>query len=194
MADRPICSIEGCGKPAICRGWCDMHYTRYKRHGDPLVTKTAAEGDGLSFLMARLSYSGRDCVEWPYSKSGLGYGQTFYQGQVRQTHRLMCFLAHGEPPTPKHHAAHRCGNYACINPRHIRWRTPRQNIAEKKRHGREAFGEARPSAKLNDSKVREIIALEGQVPCARVAAKFAVASPTIKAIWDNKTWRHIPRD
>lgn len=29
------CSIEGCEKPAKTRGWCDMHYSRWKRHGDP---------------------------------------------------------------------------------------------------------------------------------------------------------------
>lgn len=33
------CSIEGCPKAAVCRGWCDMHYTRWKRHGNPLALK-----------------------------------------------------------------------------------------------------------------------------------------------------------
>lgn len=31
------CSIEGCASRAICRGWCTKHYTRWKRHGDPLT-------------------------------------------------------------------------------------------------------------------------------------------------------------
>lgn len=31
------CSIEGCGKPAKNRGWCSAHYTRWRRHGDPLA-------------------------------------------------------------------------------------------------------------------------------------------------------------
>lgn len=29
------CSIPGCGKPSRSRGWCSMHYTRWKRHGSP---------------------------------------------------------------------------------------------------------------------------------------------------------------
>jgi hypothetical protein len=35
-----VCSVEGC-KSAISthRGWCDKHYCRWKRHGDPLVAK-----------------------------------------------------------------------------------------------------------------------------------------------------------
>lgn len=33
----PTCSIDGCLKPAGARGWCRAHYTRWARHGDPLV-------------------------------------------------------------------------------------------------------------------------------------------------------------
>lgn len=32
----PVCIIEGCGKPHATRGWCSAHYSRWKRHGDPL--------------------------------------------------------------------------------------------------------------------------------------------------------------
>ena len=33
------CSIPDCPLPAASRGWCTKHYTRWQRHGDPLVTK-----------------------------------------------------------------------------------------------------------------------------------------------------------
>jgi hypothetical protein len=29
------CSVEGCGKPHYSRGWCHMHWIRWRRHGDP---------------------------------------------------------------------------------------------------------------------------------------------------------------
>jgi len=30
-----LCIIENCDKPQRGRGWCMMHYTRWKKHGDP---------------------------------------------------------------------------------------------------------------------------------------------------------------
>lgn len=30
-----VCSINECEKPHIARGWCFMHYQRWRRHGDP---------------------------------------------------------------------------------------------------------------------------------------------------------------
>lgn len=32
-----MCSIEGCGRPVRQRGWCNRHYLRWQRHGDPLA-------------------------------------------------------------------------------------------------------------------------------------------------------------
>ncbi|MGH7088389.1 MAG: hypothetical protein ACREE4_23275 [Stellaceae bacterium] len=36
MAEPKPCSVEGCRKPQRERGWCTMHYTRWRRHSDPL--------------------------------------------------------------------------------------------------------------------------------------------------------------
>lgn len=32
------CLIEDCDKAAFSRGWCTKHYSRWNRHGDPLIT------------------------------------------------------------------------------------------------------------------------------------------------------------
>lgn len=39
MATDRICSIPECGNPHSKRGYCNTHFLRWKRHGDPLVTK-----------------------------------------------------------------------------------------------------------------------------------------------------------
>lgn len=33
---KAICSVEGCEKAVMGRGWCSAHYSRWNRHGDPL--------------------------------------------------------------------------------------------------------------------------------------------------------------
>lgn len=44
------CDIEGCERKHRSRGWCDLHYGRYMRHGDPLYEKPKATPDGLCTL------------------------------------------------------------------------------------------------------------------------------------------------
>lgn len=190
MAAQSICSIPNCGKDAYARGWCRMHYSRYYRHGDPNVTKTAPEGAGLEFLLEHVGYSGSDCIEWPFSRTGLGYGQTYYEGKVCQTHRLMCRLKYGEPAVGMQ-AAHSCGNYACINPNHLWWATAGENINEKKRHGREALGSSRHSAKITEAQARYALEMDGKKPAAQVARELGVDPMTVRAIQTRKTWRHL---
>lgn len=31
------CSIEGCNYKTVARGWCKIHYARWRRYGDPLT-------------------------------------------------------------------------------------------------------------------------------------------------------------
>lgn len=37
MPNTTMCSIEGCEKRVQSRGWCPMHYQRWRTHGDPLI-------------------------------------------------------------------------------------------------------------------------------------------------------------
>lgn len=55
MAER-TCSVQDCGRACLARGWCGMHYQRwkihgspdgrYKKHGDPTVTFKRHDGAG----------------------------------------------------------------------------------------------------------------------------------------------------
>lgn len=31
-----MCAVEGCERKHIARGWCDWHYRKWRKHGDPL--------------------------------------------------------------------------------------------------------------------------------------------------------------
>lgn len=38
MSDR-TCSVPSCERPSVCRGWCHMHYMRWRTTGDPEKVK-----------------------------------------------------------------------------------------------------------------------------------------------------------
>lgn len=39
-----LCSL--CDNPHVARGYCNKHYIRYKKYGDPLICKRAENGSG----------------------------------------------------------------------------------------------------------------------------------------------------
>ena len=39
--ERPPCAVDGCGMPTISRGWCSVHYNRWRVHGDPIALTPA---------------------------------------------------------------------------------------------------------------------------------------------------------
>lgn len=40
------CSVEGCNKPKRSRGYCDMHYQRWRKHKNVHYRKIAYPGEG----------------------------------------------------------------------------------------------------------------------------------------------------
>ena len=47
---RKPCKVDGCDSPSAGRGWCQKHWTRWRKHGDPTVVKGFPPGwlDGLT--------------------------------------------------------------------------------------------------------------------------------------------------
>lgn len=40
------CAVEGCGRPVHGRGWCNSHYRRWKRRGDPGAARIVRHPSG----------------------------------------------------------------------------------------------------------------------------------------------------
>lgn len=189
-----ICSISNCGNKVIARGWCDSHYRRWQLHGDPLKGRIP-NGEAARFLNeVVIPFRGNDCLIWPYAKNPSGYGAIGVHGRKREVHRLACIAANGEPPTPKHQAAHNCGNghLGCCNPKHLRWDTIKGNFADKKKHGTYTRGEDHPVAKLTQVEVLEIRSLAETMSQSEIAAKFGVANSTVGAIISRENWGWLP--
>jgi len=151
------CPVLGCTKLIECGGYCWAHYQRKRRHGDPLLGRTS-EGSLPTWIEAHRNYDGDDCLTWPFARVAGRYGRVTREGKPHYAHRIMCELRHGPPPTPKHDAAHSCGKgfQGCVNPRHLDWKTRKENMADKLKHGTHIYGEKCGSAKISDSQAWEI--------------------------------------
>lgn len=190
-APRTGCDVPGCDKPHEARGYCSAHYDKLKKYGDPLHSLVStAPGEPLSFLQSLVGHDGDGCVLWPFARYPSGYGEINDGGTPKNAHRIMCVLAHGEPPTPDHVAAHSCGNgfAGCVNPRHLRWATQSENENDKVLHGTSNRGERSGSAKLTESDVRAIRSLEGRMTQQEIADKFGVHLMTVNSILRRRNW------
>lgn len=177
---RPECSVEGCPRKADSHDLCSMHRRRELRNGDVEKVQRPANGTRDQWLKDHAAYDGDDCLIWPFWRDKQGYGPS----------REMCILAHGEPPTPEHQAAHSCGNgrEGCINPRHLRWATRGENQAEMVDHGNSLRGTKNYFCKLTNDQVREIRKVGYRESDSRLARRFGVSRATISNIRTGRSW------
>jgi len=125
-----------------------------------------------------MGHHGDACLPWPFSKDGrVGRGGLTYRGKSYWAHRLMCELAHGAPPTPKHQAAHNCGkgHYGCVNPKHLEWKTNSQNQIDRAKNGNALRNSHGPRGGLTSEQKAEIISLKGKMTQTAIATKFGVS-------------------
>lgn len=189
MATSRLCSIEDCGKPHAGRGYCWAHYERLMSHGDPLGGGTS-KGELLRWIHdVALHHTGNECLIWPYGRRR-GYGKLRVDGKLSDAHRYLCQLAHGDPPTPEHEAAHSCGNgdHGCVNPNHLDWKTRIENMADKLVHGTHTRGERNVQAKISEADAREIIALRGKALQKHIAKRFGISIAYVGKIQRGVSW------
>lgn len=141
------------------------------------------------WLVAHVTYRGDECLIWPHGRSR-GYGVLKYEGKTQKAHRVMCRLAHGEPPTPDHEAAHSCGrgDDACIHPDHLSWKTRAENQADRRLHGTTTTSGKR--RRLNGKQV-EAIRADTTSTNADLAKKHGVTRSAIRKIKLGELWAEI---
>jgi len=171
----------------------------------------------LQWIADNASHEGDECLVFPFSRDRKGYGVVWVKKADfrRRTgaHRLMCELAHGEPPSSRLEAAHSCGmgRNGCVNPRHLRWATRKENAQDAVAHGAvfnpygqpgtrkdgtraATIGESHGRARLTRSDVERIrnhLAHGGKVKDA--AEAYGVHRSTISLIKSGKNWSYSVR-
>lgn len=192
MTKKILCAVDGCSKPKKGRGYCAMHYRRLMTHGDLNIVNKAASGAALAFVMdVAMNCKSDECLTWPFGRS-YGYGSMCYEGKTVIASRFICELANGPSPL-KHDAAHSCGNghLACVNPRHLSWKTRSENIEDMRAHGTLRIGEKNPMSKLRHADVIKIFELKGTETHQTIADRFGVARSVVSRILSGRRWKHV---
>ena len=176
----PLCSVHGCGRKVHAKDICAMHRKRELRHGSKDVVLRAANGEYDRWIMEMSRHDGDECIFWPFSRDRNGYGPS----------RKMCIAAHGEPESNELQAAHSCGNgnIGCMNPKHLRWATRKDNAGDMVDHGRSQRGEKCSMARLTEYAVRQIRGARSGESCASLAREFGVARWTVSRARSRETW------
>ncbi len=139
-----VCSIVGCTKSVMGRGWCVQHYSRWHRHGDPLYEPVVLTLDDR--FWAKVNKNGPDgfhsqsganlgpCWLWTGGITGSGYGAFAYgprrprgQRTARTAHRYAYETAKGSIAEGLH-LDHLCRVTTCVNPNHLEPVLPQINL------------------------------------------------------------------
>jgi hypothetical protein len=149
--------------------------------------RRATPGEGQAFVDLALRIEDDECILWPFGVSSNGYGQLTGN---RLVHRYVCEAKHGPPDFLKADAAHSCGTKLCINPRHLRWATRKNNLADMDVHGTRPQGVNHYAAKLTVADVQTIRAsTENQ---RHTAERYDVSRQAISDIRRRKNWKSLP--
>lgn len=187
------CKISDCTDKVKSKGMCVKHYTRFIRYGNS-DTVISPRGKAREFFYNLFSENEDGCIRWPFTTHGNPKRPwVSLEGKKRgSVSRFICEIASGINPGPKIHAAHNCGKEWCVNPKHIRWATPKENANDKISHGTVCCGERQGRSKLTDEDVIKIRSLEGKMTNVAIAKMFGVKDMQVGRIIRRERWKHLP--
>jgi hypothetical protein len=133
------------------------------------------------------------CWNWKGGFLRHGYGNTSINDKTIAAHRASWIAWKGDIPKGIQ-VLHRCDNPKCINPDHLFLGTQKDNMQDmlKKNRDNYAKGETSGTALLTNKQVLEIRKFKGKKSSYKICDEFGVVASTIRAIWNDRTWKHLP--
>lgn len=127
------CSIDGCERPKDSRGWCSMHYQRWRSSGSPHTCTRPLPP--LERLLARIDVDpATGCWVVRSSRLRSGYGiiaignRPNRGGTYTQTAHRLTYTELVGPVPEGLELDHLCRNPPCCNPDHLEPVTRAENI------------------------------------------------------------------
>ena len=185
-----ICSIEGCGKRVDRRGWCAMHYMRWRRHGDPYTTRWRPHGltakQVVDREIDRAARSEGGCLLTTAYRNASGHGLVAFGGRQVLLHRFVFEVMFEWELGEGEQVNHACHRPSCINPLHLYVGTQPENLAHYRRAGLSI------ARKLTIEQVREIRREIAQGTSRRaISDRFGITQGAVGLIERGLTWRGV---
>lgn len=113
--------------------------------------------------------------------------------KVKAVHRIVLEAFVGPCP-PGMQCCHWDGDTSNNRVENLRWDTPKNNQADRERHGRHDKGSECVKAKLTEDDIPAIRSFktDRRGVMSAVARNYGVDPATIRDIWVGKTWGHVP--
>lgn len=177
------CSITGCLGVHKARGWCQMHYIRWKNHGDPLKRRSLfVRGTASRSVLV----AGKPCREYQGKLNPAGYARVDINGKTVMLHRWVVEQIEGPlKPFPEEIVMHHCDNPPCFLYDHLQRATLFDNMSDAEVKGRipHLYGMAHPNAKLSDEQVAQVRSLrDGGETFQAIADRFGVSKTLVRKI------------
>lgn len=130
MIRQRTCSFDGCARKHFGRGWCELHYGRWKRTGTPYLVDRAARN--VAAFWAHVDKQGSaphlgSCWLWTGSLLNGGYPDWSVQKRHVGAHRFAYALIIGPIPHGLE-LDHLCRVITCVNPEHLEPVTSAENL------------------------------------------------------------------
>lgn len=195
-----MCEVDGCERDHYGRGWCSLHYGRWRSTGDPLglrIDKGLPMEERLRKNVTVDPATG--CWEWQKFRDPLGYGRiSVGKNRTTSVHRVSYETFVGPIPEAtdgrRQIVCHSCDNPPCINPEHLWLGDDGANTADRDVKGRQValVGESHGNSVLTEDDVRDIrrrfAAGESK---QSIGDRYGVTRQNISYIVRRDTWKHV---
>lgn len=146
----------------------------------------------LDWISENSDWDGEGCLRWPFSNEDWYHSVNLGPGKWSKAHRLMCEAAHGPPPCHSMYTLHSCSNKWCVNPKHLRWGTPSENIKDAIRNGEIGVGSNSRRSILTEDDVRSARAdRKNGMTYEQLSRKYGIAKGSIWHAVKGTQWGHV---
>lgn len=109
-----------------------------------------------------------------------------------RVHVIVCEAFHGHRPDGME-VAHQDGTRNNNRSDNLRWASPAENAADKRRHGTLFFGETAPNAKLNSQKVIQLRAdYRSGLNLREIGKIYGISPSHACSVARGRSWSHLP--